>query len=307
MNSPSPHPIPLPGIDGANPLGFLAALGAWRIADQLYPGTRMHWEASSGYWLPTLHFPPKISPLSALMRFSRRLKQKPVIFYDLEKNLNIRPAEFRAVASKLTSETPDQEALAWLSAVGSEIISEIPQGKQEDMINVTPLRLLSGSGRQDFIPTLFTVITTTTLRQCVDSAFIPWSYGDEKLGLRWDPLEDKRYALRWKNPSPDPTMTQRGANRLAIEGLPLLPAVPVGSRLETTGFTGHRSNDTFWTWPIWESPISIDIGRSLLALRALQNPAPDPAELSARGIAAVYRSQRITTGKFRNFTPASAL
>jgi hypothetical protein len=31
------HPLLLPGLDGANPLGFLAALGTWRIADQIQP------------------------------------------------------------------------------------------------------------------------------------------------------------------------------------------------------------------------------------------------------------------------------
>ena len=99
-------------------------------------------------------------------------------------------------------------------------------------------------------------------------------------------------------------MTQRGANRLAIEALPLLPTFPVGTHLETAGFTGHRSNNTYWTWPIWTSAIPIDTGRSLLSLPDIQAHSPDSTKLSARGIAAVFRSQRITTGKFRNFTPA---
>jgi len=84
----------------------------------------------------------------------------------------------------------------------------------------------------------------------------------------------------------------------------LFPTVPVHCRLETTGFTGHRSSNTFWAWPIWEDPISLDTCRSVLSLGALTAGNPDPQELRPRGIAAVLRSQRITVGKYRNFTPA---
>jgi hypothetical protein len=110
--------------------------------------------------------------------------------------------------------------------------------------------------------------------------------------------------LRWKNPSQDASTTVRGANRLAVEGIPLFPTIGVNGRLETTGFTGHKSHDTFWSWPIWEPPISLETCRSVLSLKELTADFPNPAELRARGITVVYRSQRITVGKFRNFTPA---
>jgi hypothetical protein len=299
-----PHLLPLPGLDGANPLGFLAAIGTWRIADQIQPGTKLHWSIISNHWAPTLTFPVKIGTLSILLQLSRKLRMKPTILLSFEKNLNIEPDDFRSAAQKAFAEQLGLEALGWLSSIGSDAVSEIHQGKTKRHIKVSKFRLLSGSGRQDFIPTIQAILNSTTLRQCVDSLLRPWPYEDEKMGLRWDPLEQKQYALRWKDPSPDPTRTQRGANRLAIEALPLLPTFPAGNRLETTGFSGHRSNDTCWTWPIWECPITLDTARSLLALRDIQQPSPDPAELRPRGIVAVFRSQRITTGKFRNFTPA---
>jgi hypothetical protein len=47
--------------------------------------------------------------------------------------------------------------------------------------------------------------------------------------------------------------------------------------------------------------------RSVLALDTLQAARPDRRELAARGIAEVFRCERITVGKFRNFTPATAV
>jgi hypothetical protein len=44
-----------------------------------------------------------------------------------------------------------------------------------------------------------------------------------------------------------------------------------------------------------------------LALNELQETQPPHAELAARGVSAIFRSQRITLGKYRNFTPAKVL
>lgn len=65
-----------------------------------------------------------------------------------------------------------------------------------------------------------------------------------------------------------------------------------------------------------ESPFAVDGGlnapvrseadpyrtRSLVALKDLQGETPDRTSLSARGIVEVFRSQRLTVDKFRNFT-----
>src|SRR5690606_35990470 len=85
------------------------------------------------------------------------------------------------------------------------------------------------------------------------------------MNLRWDPIDDRRYALRWENPSADPSKTMRGANRLAIEALPLLPTMPINSRLGTTGFQGSGTRDTFFTWPIWSVPLNMPVVASLLS------------------------------------------
>lgn len=297
------HEMLLPGLDGANPLGFLAALGTWRTTDTLYPGTKMYWRTSGGHWAPVLVLNKQLTKnefVTDLHDELLKMKDHPVFIFS--NNLKLKPAEFTAQAQEAIERffnEGDLISVAFLTAFGSSIaINE--QGDIED----TALRTMSGAGHQHFLKTMNDLAGLTTTAQIKNALFEAWVYPEEKIGLRWDPSEDKRYALAWKNPSAETTMTQRGANRLAIEAFPMLPTAHVGNHLETTGFTGHKSNNTYFIWPIWDAPVSIATGRSLLALHDLQTNAPVPDIQRARGIKAIYRSQRITTGKFRNFTPA---
>jgi hypothetical protein len=73
----------------------------------------------------------------------------------------------------------------------------------------------------------------------------------------------------------------RGANRLAIEALPLFP-------------TGGAE---VW-WPIWTDALELDTVASLLAAGK---------EPERPGVAQVYKSERFTEGKYRNFSPAKAM
>lgn len=295
------HEIPLPGLDGANPLGFLAALGTWRTTESIHPGTRMHWKPLGGHWAPVMCLSEKISKedlVTSLHAELQKMKDHPV--FTFANNLKLKPIEFEHQAKQALErffESDDFVSVAFLCAFGSSVATN-EQGDIED----TALRTMSGAGHQHFLKTMNDLASATTREQISSALFETWVYPDEKVGLRWDPSEDKRYALAWKNPSTETTMTQRGANRLAIEAMPLLPTAPVGSHLETTGFTGHKSNDTYFSWPIWNTPINLDTVRSLLSLRAIHSDASH--SLRSRGITAVFRSQRITTGKFRNFTPA---
>jgi hypothetical protein len=146
------------------------------------------------------------------------------------------------------------------------------------------------------------------------SLFEPWTYRDplRNLTLRWDPADDSRYALQWRDPSGDPLRAKRGgmlgANRLAIEALPLLPCAPVGNHLHTTAFRGCGARDLSWSWPIWSCPITLDVCRGLVGSTILYDEHPNrEARLLSLGIVVAFRSRRITVGKFRSFTPGTAI
>jgi hypothetical protein len=300
----------LKGLDGSNPLAFLAALGTLRSVTLAIPRqrVRLRWQADE-VWHPVLMCDQDLSAEQLVSVLATELStMEGHLALQVDDNLKMSPLKFHKYAQAAVAqghETRDWRQADFAAAFGSEAVFDA----ELDTISDTALRTMSGAGHQHFLKTMRDIVADTTPEQLAEALFGPWRYRDLKLSLRWDPFDDRRYALRWKEPSGDPAMTVRGANRLAIEGVPLFPCMPVGSRLETTGFRGIGARDTFWTWPIWTAPIEIDVVRPLLALGALQvdEGKIDRAYLSARGIAEVFRSQRLTIGKFRNFTPARSV
>lgn len=298
--------LELTGLDGSNPVAFLAALGTLRALTLAWPDkdVRMSWSRVAG-WMPVLH--------------ARDIAQEDVVraLHDeveraagdetlgMANDLTIPVGDYRKHLIDQLSKQHDPESLAYAAAFGCDAI-----GDNKGNISDTALRTMSGAGHQHFLKTMRDVLGETTPAHVTRTLFESWRYEDPLRGrsLRFDPLDDKRRALQWYDPSGDPTRNTSGnvlgANALAVLGIPLLVVVPLGGRLETTGFRGHRSNDCFWTWPLWGVPLTLAAVAPLLALQELQADEVSRDTLTARGVVEVFRSQRITVGKFRNFTPA---
>lgn len=299
------------GLDGSNPLAFLAALGTLRTLSLALPDetVTMSWEQQEGAWRPRL-WCSLASDGDALIETLKDILVSAVdrASFAIGDNLNLPTNEFRAhlLKSIQNVETLNNQLARidadFLAAFGSEVVVN-DDGTMQD----TALRTMSGAGHQHFLKFFRQLVSNTDSDHLRRSLFLKWDYADEGRGmnLRWDPLDDRRYALRWKDPGPDPVKTMRGANRLAIEAMPLLPTMPTTECLATTAFEGKGSRGVYLVWPLWEAPISIDVLQSLLAsVGRLRDDAVASAEL---GIAALYASARITTGKFRNFTPAAPI
>ncbi len=132
------------------------------------------------------------------------------------------------------------------------------------------------------------------LSECL---FGPWSYEDEKYSMRWDPIEDRRYALMWD----DPAARRQGLGRsgwrtcLRIGDYRCSPVLSSKKGLGTTGFSKINGRDYF-TWPIWNRPLSPDAVRSVLSLKELRDERPDRRKLSDMGIKRIFRSERIKVG-----------
>ena len=301
--------IELAGLDGSNPLAFLAALGTLRTLALAFPESRvrMSWRPSAA-WRPVLSTDRDWSADDIVGTLCSRLsgsENHPA--FSLADNLEVEPSVFRDFSLRATA-LPDRCWADFAASFGCDAIRSTKS--QQEVTKDTALRTMSGAGHQDFLRFMRNIAATTTGMHLKKALFETWRYDDplKNLTMRWDPIDDSRYALRWKDPSKDGSRDSRGsvlgANRLAIEGLPLLPTAPVGSELATTGFSGRTASSTFWTWPIWDAPASFDVVRSLVALRPLQEPSPPRKTLAAMGVVEIYRSQRLTVSKFRCFTPA---
>ena len=294
----------LNGLDGSNPLGFLAAIGTLRIASEANSsaGYRVSWKVRGGCWSPVL-FGDTVLTADSLIELLMPALTGIKDAFSFDDDLKIHCEEFRKVAQSAynAANLTDRHYADFIAAFGCD---SLPISAKDSHIQDTALRTMSGAGHQHFIGSMRELVENTEPDHLHASLFEPWQYSDPKPSLRWDPLDDRRYALRWKRPSGDPVRTMRGANRLAVEALPLFPTAPRGRHLHTTGFSQRRGEGVLFSWPIWEGALSIEVVRSLLSLAELQKPSPDRKSLLALGVVEIYRSQRITEDKFRNFTPA---
>jgi CRISPR-associated endonuclease/helicase Cas3 len=305
------YEVPCPGIDASNPLGFLSAVGLLRSASHALPHihVRIRWE-NNGRWHPVLVLSQPMSEDELIKALHHTLTghQSDRHFCDLGQNTTVARQIFRTVSQASVAEATSQDRTScdFYAGFGSDALV----AQDGFTIQDTALRTMAGAGHQHFLETMRNVIASCGPEHIQKTVFQTWQYDDptQTRSLRFDPLDDNRYALRWRNPSGDPdrknTGSMLGANRLAIEAIPLFTTAPGKRSLQTVGFTGQRASDTFFSWPVWTSPIGIDAMRSLLALREVQIPS-EAESLISRGVAAVFRSQRITVGKVRNFTPAS--
>jgi hypothetical protein len=306
--------LDLCGLDGSNPLGFLAALGTLRLLEGAPVPPRLAWHQVYGGWTAQLWTGEPSSEPDLAQRLAGKLQASARHrAFDRWDDLAVAPEVFRGFVLDAAEETSphDREWADFAAAFGCEATPD-PTGSRTT-IQDTAFRTMSGAGHQHFLKTMRHLLAEVTAEHVRKTLFAPWAYDDppEKATLRWDPNDDVRYALRWRNPSGDPERKKRGsmlgANALAVHALPLFPTAPIGSRLATTGFS-RFAGQVAWTWPIWEAPAALSVVRSLLSLLELQHPSPlkdeARASLLRRGISEVYRTRRITIGKFRNFTPA---
>jgi CRISPR-associated endonuclease/helicase Cas3 len=293
----------LTGLDGSNPLAFLAALGTMRSLTLASPAceVKMAWAMQSGIWSPVIHLQESVDEVGLIS----------ILFDHLEQDIRKHPAAFlenmhgadeadvrRLFRDRAGAAQPsDRNDLEWLSAMSSDVATEATSQLQ--------------TARRDyFFGNMKSVMSLTTSEHLERTLFRPWDYGDplENQSLHLEPSEDRRHAHQWHKPSGDPTRKKRGgmlgANRLAIEAIPLFQSIAMHEKLATRGFFGNRAGNTRWTWPVWSCSISIDVIATLLGMENLQSEQLDARALRAQGIVLAFRSRRILVGKTPNFTPA---
>ncbi len=223
----------------------------------------------------------------------------------LGRRIDCSSEEYREHALSLaeTAHRSCREALDLLASFGSDAVRQ----QNSDAIEPTPFCFITGSGHQFFLDTARQLVDRVSQEGVHRTLFGPWDYQDEKLSMRWDPIEDRRYALMDRNPtaSDNKPRTMWMANLLAYRALTLFPSAATGRGLAVAGWDTQRRS---FTWPLWECPLDVDSVRSVVQLQQLLAEHPDGSALRPRGILAVYRAQRIEVGTIRNrkvnFAPA---
>ena len=298
----------LRGLDGSNPLGFLAAIGTAVVLQSEFPRLRLGWKPTGEGWRPWL-----MGCGDDDRGFSKTLlttlKHASMDVFEIDNKMPFdadRFSQHLRSAHENTSIAYRRDA-DFLCSFGTELYPDQKTGVFQD----SSLRMVrSGdSAGQGFPVYAREIRKRVDVEHVVRALLHPWDYGDEGYSLRWDPIEDQRYALRWRDPSKsnlsDGLGTMLAASSLAVEALPLFPTLLVGKKTSTTGFQERPQRRIHFVWPIWRPPIGVDTIRSLVALPDLHKDPPPRSLLAQRGIEEVYSSQRIQQNQYySNFLPA---
>lgn len=297
--------IRLAGVDGSNPLGFLAAVGLLRVV----PGARLGFSDDGSFRAFVDGLDTSESELATFVtndakvaadstapwRFSytkaATKKQGPQEVADLKPP----PETFKRFLATCVEAwlAGNEEAADYAAAYGTDVAID---GKG----NTKPTAFHFTAAQQTFLGSVEGIRASITQEWVRTSLFE--GYGERPgSNLRWDPGSERNWALMANNPSGDGTRVDGPLEWLAFRGLPLLPSLPRGTTIITTGVVG-RGDDMTFTWPLWAVPATRHTVRSLLQL----DWTGSANERRTRGIFAICSSAiRRTSQGFGNFGPSS--
>lgn len=314
-----PHRHLLGGLDGGNPLGFMAALGTLQALAELSSSSdrpSLVWR-NEGIWLPELCTTLNRDELAQVLAEdvlswhddpSLALKYPKKEGNDkLAHDLKPKPEEFRRyLQSLLDSERPRRlRALTYASAFGTEVALD-------NNGNVKPTALHFTAGQQELLGMITQLVSGAKGSPGVGPADFeealwgPWRYQRPLPVLGWDATSSRDYALRASDPSTDKKVGVPAADWLAFRGLAMLPVAPSGGRIITPCCYGGWKDGHF-QWPLWTVAIPADVVRCLVGRDGLESIAP--AERRAIGIGIFYRCRirRSDQGGYGSFTPAQVV
>lgn len=288
----------LPGLDGSDPLGFLAAVGLLRVASRFDIEAKLRFVRSGG-WIGAISTanPDALEDL-VLKDLIRFRTSHPAI--DFARNtvdrkvqdLKPPPADFRAL---MRSATSDEESAAFFAAYATGVAVDGSGQTKPTSFHLT-------AGQQRFMDAVLDILDHVTRNDLVEALNGPWIGREGVKNLRFRAASERLRALLSFDPSKESARTEVGAYWLAFQGLPCFPCVPVRFRVRTTGVRGSGKNESF-TWPIWTVPLTYFAVRAVVGLRNLDRLSA--RERARYGIGEIFTAkiERNSQG-YGNFAPA---
>lgn len=316
----SERDVPIPGLDGATALGFLAGLGLLRVladaADRHPPA--LSWRLLDA-WRPVLHGPASLDDVvDAVERDTKRWANSAVLTFQyvkVEKKKNKKtgaeerePKLFsglRAPVAVLRSwldelkAKGDGPALEYTAALMCETATE-PIDRpptSEELASAAIQAAADAPLDRVTMPTFFDFTSRNAqfldqvehIRRSIDRGAIDAQLrhgrgsAEAARSMDWDPGADTPAAIY--------TGHVRSffpvAEWLAFRGLVFFPLAGFGSTLRTTSCSGRRKDGEF-VWPLWGVKAGAATVGSLLGLKGIDKL--DAGARRALGVTAVFRS-----------------
>lgn len=299
--------IVLSGVDGSNPLGFLAAVGLLRWLTEEDPEqdgvVTLHWR-DEGVWRPVL------GGVSDLEGAIQRIADDARSWLDAPAlNLSYEKVDKKGVKVVYDLKPPPDVFRDWLRSLqgqarGQEFAAAYGVAEVTDNNgNVKPTALHFTAGQEVFLKAARELADGINVEHVRDALLGPWTYTNALKHLRWDASLNQNYALRATAPTAKAPPGVPGANWLAFLALPLFPVAGRGRRLETACAGGGWKDGRF-RWPVWVVPAALPSVRALLTSSGLERLTAEQRRV--RGIGQVFACSivRADNGGRGTFSPA---
>ena len=293
----------LPGLDGTNPLGFLAALGVQVAFANEGAQPRLWWSDDV--------VPHAI--VDEVFTIDRIAAQAAEAFAQWKNSPAVNPRrtdgskmpkgdELKLIPEDIGVYLRQALRFAWSGRLATSLVAE---GSLDNQKAAKPSDFYFTAGQQKFLDTARKILNAVTREEIESGLEGPWRYESEVPSLGWDVTDDRVYALRANNPSPEKKRTNPGPEALALLGLSLHPVFAGRGRTDTQGCSGSWKSG-WYSWPLWRTPASPRAVKSLL-IHAYDHPAASNRDrwYRAWGVSTILRSpiRRTDQGGYGTFGP----
>lgn len=252
----------LPGLEGTNPLAFLAALGVQVVFHGKPEQPRLWWSDDvAPHAVVGGEFSlDKIA--DAAVAVFNEWKCAPATNPMLSDGtvmpkgdeLKLKPEDMRTYLDNAQGGGPSR-ALA---------MALIAEGGLDNNGVAKPSHLYFTAGQQKFLLMARQILDQATREDVLAGLKGEWSYDSELPSLMWDVSDDRNYALSADDPSSRKKLTNPGPEALALLGLSLHPVFAAREGTLTQGCFGSWKSASY-SWPLWGKPATLRTVRSLLA------------------------------------------
>jgi hypothetical protein len=301
--------IPLPALEGSNPLGYLAALGVLDALSAATPAVTLKWtdELVPSAVIEGFGGDPD-ELLDMLDRDRQEWTTSPLLSFppDAPVLTDAKPAEkqLRDWFEFVSGPNGNEAAADHLCAIVAENTFDGGGGRAK------PTHLHFTAGQQQWLRMARELAAGVDRDRLREAAFGPWRYDSALPSLSWDSRGERVYALRGMNPSSEKRLGVPGADWLAFRGLVFYPVTRINGSLRTTACDTAWKSGAF-RWPLWRVPVTCRVARSLVADRSLvaKDARLRPGDLEARGIISVRESKirRTDQGGYGSFAASASL
>jgi hypothetical protein len=299
--------VPLPALEGTNPLGFLAALGVLDALSATRPVATLRW-TDDLVPHPVVSGVPDLGELLDILDKDRAEWTASSVL------------GFRADGEPLPDAKPGGKDLRrWFEFVADDgrrsdadhLCAIVAEDAHDNNGKAKPTHLHFTAGQQKFLSMVRELAQRLDRDRLKEAIEGPWRYDSPLPSLSWDSRGERVYAVRATNPSNDKRLGVPGADWLAFRGLVFYPVMrTLSGSLRTTACDPEWKSSAY-RWPLWTVPATRNVVKSLVADPSLvaKDASLYPAALTARGISSVRQSKirRSDQGGYGSFSAAETL